>query len=80
MKAVLIQANHGNHQGFNRKWQLIKVGNKKECNKEKRKYKEEIADNYRFEVITQSDINNDFFSGGSNGYFPTCLNGIFETI
>jgi hypothetical protein len=79
MKAALIRANHGNHTGFDRKWSLVLQGTKTECNREKSKYKEEIEDNHRFVVITQSDIYNDFFNGSYNGYFPTCLNGIFET-
>jgi hypothetical protein len=79
MKATLIRANHGNHTGFNRKWSLIHTGNISECKKEIKKYKEEIEDNHRFVIVTQNDIYNDFFNGGHNGYFPTCLKEIFES-
>lgn len=80
MKAALIKANHGNHVGFNRTWLLEKLGTKAECKEALKNYSDEIEDNYKLVIITQDDINNDFFNGGSNGYFPRCLNEIFAAL
>ena len=76
MKTALIKANHGNHSGLNRKWTLENVGTMAENKKLLKDHKEDIADGCV--IVTQKDVDANFFDGGANGYFPVCLKTIFE--
>jgi hypothetical protein len=79
MKTALIRSNHGNHRGFNVKWQLINVGTAKQNKALLASYSEEIEDGHTFAIISQSTIDCGFFNGGFNGYFPSCLKDIFKS-
>jgi hypothetical protein len=39
MKTVLIKSNNGNHSGFNRKWELVSIGDTEALEQEKERYR-----------------------------------------
>ena len=44
MKTIVIKSNHGNHEGFNRKWQILNGGYSFETIDEAQAYLASIAD------------------------------------
>ena len=78
MKTAIIKSNHGNHQGFNKKWSLEYTGKMKEAKVKIKQYSEDIEDGYSVIIVTQKDINSDLFNGGYYGYFPSCLQPYFK--
>ena len=101
MKTIVIKSNHGNHTGFNRKWEVLNSGYPFDSKEEAIKYLDAIIDEceddipeeertekggtgyeydlYYYNVVTQEDYENDFFSGGHYGYTNRAIKEIFET-
>lgn len=75
---MLIKANHGNHEGFNRTWSIEGKGTKSEMKELLKTYVEDIYDSYKVVILTKKDVLNYFFDGRSNGYVSTEILNYFN--